>query len=46
MFKRLVFALFILISVSSCSEKQPIVGIDGSAIPPAFANFPDMPFPA
>lgn len=45
MFKKLVFALCILFSVS-CSEKQPIVGIDGSAIPPAFANFPDMPFPA
>ena len=46
MFKKLVFTLLVVISLSSCSEKQPIVGIDGSAIPPAFANFPDMPFPA
>ena len=44
--KYFLFILCCLFCLSSCSkEKTPITGIDGSAIPPAFANFPDIPFP-
>ncbi len=46
MLKKFVFLVCIILCSASCStEKQPITGIDGSLIPPAFANFPDIPFP-
>ncbi len=42
--KALVFALcFVLFGCAT--ETFEINGIDGSPIPPAFANFPDIPFP-
>ncbi len=32
--------------LSACSStKAPIAGMDGAPIPPAFAHFPDVPFP-
>ena len=40
----LVFTLVLLLSACA-SDKPRLLGIDGSEIPPAFANFPDMPFP-
>lgn len=46
MLKNCLITMFIAFSLVSCSaERTPITGIDGSAIPPAFANFPDIPFP-
>ncbi len=41
----IVLMAFLLVLGACSSERQPITGMDGSAIPPAFANFPDMPFP-
>ena len=47
MLKNLISVFCVFCLLTACSEKKPpITGIDGSAIPPAFANFPDMPFPA
>ncbi len=40
----LVFTLVLILSACA-SDKPRLLGIDGSEIPPAFANFPDMPFP-
>lgn len=38
--------MLLIFAVSACAnEKTPIMGIDGSPIPPAFASFPDIPFP-
>ncbi len=47
MLKKYILSLCFILAVVACSteERQPITGMDGSAIPPAFANFPDMPFP-
>ena len=46
MLKNLISVFCVFCLLTACSEKKPpITGIDGSAIPPAFANFPDMPFP-
>ncbi len=46
MLKKILSFVLVLVSLNACTqEKAPITGIDGSAIPPAFANFPDMPFP-
>lgn len=45
MFKKLIFFVC-LILVSACANKPvEISGTDGSDVPPAFANFPDIPFP-
>ena len=41
----IVLMAFLLVLGACSNERQPITGMDGSAIPPAFANFPDMPFP-
>ena len=47
MLKYFLSVFCVLSLLTACTEKRPpITGIDGSAIPPAFANFPDMPFPA
>ena len=35
----------VLILSACASEKPVLTGVDGSAIPPAFAHFPDVPFP-
>ena len=40
-----LFMALVFILTACSSERQPITGMDGSVIPPAFANFPDMPFP-
>lgn len=40
----LVFTLVLMLSACA-SDKPRLLGMDGSEIPPAFANFPDMPFP-
>lgn len=46
MIKKYIFTMVLLLFTAACSqERAPITGIDGTAIPPAFANFPDMPFP-
>lgn len=42
--KLLIFILLFL--VCACATESPVLsGIDGSSIPPAFSNFPDVPFP-
>lgn len=41
-----LFFMFITLILFGCaSEPLPLNGIDGSPIPQAFANFPDIPFP-
>lgn len=46
MLKKCLITMLLVCGLAACSsEKTPITGIDGSAIPPAFANFPDIPFP-
>lgn len=41
-----LFFMFIIWSLCGCaSEPLPLNGIDGTPIPQAFANFPDIPFP-
>lgn len=42
--KALAFAL--MFGVCGCAHETPVInGLDGSPIPPAFAHFPDVPFP-
>ena len=44
--KRLIISAILAILTSACANKTlEINGVDGSQIPPAFANFPDVPFP-
>lgn len=46
MLKNNILALTLVVILSACSQERPILkGVDGSAIPPAFASFPDVPFP-
>ena len=46
MLKKLLFMAFGLLWLVSCANKTvEISGTDGSDVPPAFANFPDIPFP-
>lgn len=46
MLKNNILALTLVVILSACSnEKLILKGVDGSAIPPAFASFPDIPFP-
>lgn len=46
MYKKLLSAAFCMLLLTSCANKTiEISGTDGSDIPPAFANFPDIPFP-
>ena len=46
MLKNKILAITLVLLFCGCaSEKPKLVGLDGSAIPPAFANFPDVPFP-
>lgn len=40
----LIFTLVLILSACA-TDKPRLLGIDGSEIPPAFANFPDIPFP-
>lgn len=46
MCKKLLLVAFFTLCLSACASKTvEISGTDGSDIPPAFANFPDIPFP-
>jgi len=46
MLKKLsVIACLALLTACISNKKADISGTDGSDIPPAFANFPDIPFP-
>ncbi len=47
MLKNNILALTLVLILSACASEKPVLsGVDGSAIPPAFAHFPDIPFPA
>ena len=46
MIKNKILTLTLLLILSACATERPnLMGIDGSTIPPAFAHFPDVPFP-
>ena len=46
MLKNNILALTLVLILSACATEKPILkGVDGSEIPPAFASFPDLPFP-
>ena len=47
MIKNNILALALVLILSACASERPTLsGVDGSAIPPAFAHFPDVPFPS
>ena len=47
MLKNNILVLSLVLILSACASERPsLIGIDGGAIPPAFAHFPDVPFPA
>lgn len=47
MLKNNILALTLVLILSACASERPTLsGVDGSAIPPAFAHFPDVPFPS
>ena len=43
--KLLALTLVVLLSACSSGERPILKGVDGSELPPAFASFPDIPFP-
>lgn len=46
MLKNNIIVLFFVLFVVACaSDRPPLSGVDGEEIPPAFAHFPDIPFP-
>ncbi|MBQ9731457.1 MAG: hypothetical protein IJV97_00005 [Alphaproteobacteria bacterium] len=46
MIKNKILTLTLLLFLSACATERPsLMGIDGGTIPPAFAHFPDVPFP-
>lgn len=46
MLKNNILSIALVLILSACaSEKPRLTAADGSAIPPAFAQFPDIPFP-
>ena len=45
MWKNSILVIALLLFTACSSDKPRITGVDGSAIPPAFAQFPDIPFP-
>ena len=47
MLKNSILALTLVVILSACgNQEKPILkGVDGSEVPPAFASFPDVPFP-
>lgn len=46
MLKNNILGLILVLILSACATEKPTLsGVDGSAIPPAFAHFPDVPFP-
>lgn len=47
MLKNNILTLALVLILSACASERPTLsGVDGSAIPPAFAHFPDVPFPS
>ena len=43
-FKKMLAILFL--GLAACANKPlDLIGVDGTPVPPAFANFPDIPFP-
>ena len=42
---KILVLVFVLMLSACASDKPKLYGTDGSEIPPAFAHFPDMPFP-
>ena len=47
MLKNNILALALVLILSACASERPTLsGVDDSAIPPAFAHFPDVPFPS
>lgn len=46
MLKNNILVITLVLILSACATEKPkLTGVDGSAIPPAFAHFPDIPFP-
>ena len=46
MLKNNILSFILLLVLTACASDKPILkGVDGNEIPPAFANFPDVPFP-
>ena len=46
MFRNNVLALILVSILCACTTQKPVLrGVDGNEIPPAFAHFPDIPFP-
>lgn len=46
MLKNSILATVLVLIIAACTTEKPkLTGVDGSAIPPAFAQFPDVPFP-
>ena len=47
MLKNNILALALVLILSACASERPTLsGVDGPAIPPAFAHFPDVPCPS
>lgn len=46
MLKNNILVITLVLILSACASEKPVLsGVDGNAIPPAFAHFPDVPFP-
>ncbi len=46
MLKKNILAITLCLILSACASEKPVLnGVDGNAIPLAFAHFPDVPFP-
>ena len=45
MLKNSILALTLVVILSACGNQEILKGVDGSEVPPAFASFPDVPFP-
>ena len=46
MLKNNILCITLAVILCSCATEKPVLhGVDGNEIPPAFAHFPDVPFP-
>ena len=46
MLRNSILAITLVAVLSGCASDNPVLhGVDGNEIPPAFAHFPDVPFP-
>lgn len=45
MLKNSVLVITMVLILSACASPKRLSGVDGAEIPPAFASFPDIPFP-